>query len=131
MKKKINTISKVDILERELFLRTYEEFDTWLRGIGFKIANLEEYYRANAVHYSHYEQFIDALCSTEVYINHAINMRIMFQRDRYEHKYMLVGGIVCSCSKVMTEKEFKDQLIKDVRKYRDEKMGELGKLQHV
>lgn len=120
---------QVNILEREKFLKVYSEFNEWLSSLGFRAGHYwKESATSNDFHYSHYNEYIDALHSVEHYVHDVIKLSIRFLRDRHEHKFMFVGNIG-SFSETYTIEQTKELILAEVKKLRDEKLAELKELE--
>jgi hypothetical protein len=91
----------VEILERQIFLDVYTEFDRWLLLLGFRSPNTKESMGHLNYHWGHYDKHIDSLYSVECYFHDTLKLSIHFLRDRHEHKFMFVGEMG-SCSELQT-----------------------------
>jgi len=113
--------------EREKFIDVYADFNKWLHNVGFRTSTTRESMNTDNYHYSFYDNYIDSLCSVESYYHDVLKMKIVFVRDRYEHKFMFVGGL-SQCSEVMSLEEFKKSILEQIVSVRDEKLKELTEL---
>lgn len=130
-KKKYKTLAIKEIEERQAFLDKYNEFDKWLRSIGFRAGHYwKESSTYQDVYYSTYDKYIDPLYSVEHFVNDTILFSVRFIRDRYKHKFMFVGGIGAH-SELYSLEETKELILSEVRKLRDEKLKELKKLENI
>lgn len=118
---------KQEILERESFLKTYSDFDSWLRSIGFRSSNIKESMSHRNYHYSHYDEKVDSLYSVENYIHDVIRLSIHFLRDRNEHKLMFVGSLGRS-SEVISLDEAKEFIREEVLKIKNEELSKLNSI---
>lgn len=86
-------VTKKDIKDRQKFLDTYRDFQNYLGELGFVSyvgyeSTPEDYY------YSWYDTKINSLYSVERYVNEDLKIDIRFLRDKYEHKFLTLGGEV-------------------------------------
>jgi len=112
----------LEIEERRKFLHYYAEFDVWLTSLGFRSRVWADGIGPNDNHYSFYEKYVNALYGTECYVHDTLNIALNFERDRHEHKYIIVAGIVTGCTKTMTQDEMQKEVYDWVK-------GEVDKLQ--
>lgn len=115
--------------KRMEFLNKYHEFNYWLKSIGFNSTDYTDKSVYNC-HYSHYNKYIDALCSVESYHHDILDVSIYFLRDRNEHKFMFVGEMG-SCSEVYSLQKTKYFILELVRKHRDEQLSKLNSLINI
>jgi len=123
-KNKSKAFSDNEIKERQKFLDIYNDFDKWLRSLGFRSGDYRESSNHLAYNYSHYEQKINSLYGVEVYINEVLNLALYFNRDRYQHKFMFVGEMGMH-SEILSLVEMMDSISKDCRRLKEEKLKEL------
>lgn len=123
-KNKSKSFSDNEIKERQKFIDIYNDFDKWLRSLGFRSGNYRESSSYSAFNYSHYEEKIKSLYGVEVYINEVLNLALYFTRDRYEHKFMFVGEMGMH-SDTLSLVEMMDSVSKDCRALKDKKLKEL------
>lgn len=123
-KNKSKAFSDNEIKERQKFLDIYNDFDKWLRSLGFRSGNYKESSNHLAYNYSHYNKKIDSLYGVEVYINEVLNLALYFNRDRYEHKFMFVGEMGMH-SDTLSLVEMMDSISKDCRALKEQKLKEL------
>lgn len=119
-----------EIAERKKFLAVYEEFNAWLRSIGFRQGNVDESSTPADYNYSFYDKHIDSLVGVECYIQETLNLSIRFLRDRNEHKFMFVGNMG-SHSEVYTIEEATKIILEDAKRIRDIKLAELKILENI
>lgn len=123
-KNKSKSFSENEIKERQKFLDIYNDFDKWLRSLGFRVGDYKESSSHLAYNYSHYEQKINSLYGVEVYINEALNLALYFNRDRYEHKFTFLG-VMGMQSDTLSLVEMMDSISKDCRALKEQKLKEL------
>ena len=117
---------KID--ERLKFLEVYAEFDKWLASFGFRPGHYwTESSTTEDIHYSHYNEHIDALYSVEHYVQDVLKLSIRFLRDRYEHKIMFVAGIGLY-SRIYTLEEAKVLILEQVKELRSDLLNALNKI---
>lgn len=122
---------KIKILERDKFLSVYDEFNKWLKSLGFRQGH---YWRESSTpmdyNFSHYDKYIDGLHGVEHYILDCLDFNIRFLRDRYEHRFMIVG-VNGNHSKTFNIEKFKEFIKNKVIEMRDKKLSELETLKHL
>jgi hypothetical protein len=117
----------VEILERQIFLDVYTEFDRWLLSLGFRSANTEESMGHLNYHWGHYDKHINSLYRVECYLHDTLKLSIHFLRDRNKHKFMFVGEMG-SCSEITNIEQTKELILIELRKLRDEQLTKLSAL---
>lgn len=110
--------------KRKEFLQVYSDFNIWLQKLGFES---DKTFKSTHLdfHYSFYNEKIDDLCSVEHYINKRLKFSIRFLRGRNEHHFMIVGDLGSS-SELLRIEDFKELVIDEVVKLRNEKLEEMN-----
>lgn len=112
--------------ERLAFLNTYDEFDQWLRRVGYKRAQSST---TSDFQWSHYDKLVDSMYSVEYYRHPVLKMDMRFLRDKNEHKLVFVGGgMFGEHSKVVTLEDAKASILAAIVSTRDKAMQELQSL---
>lgn len=128
MLKKNKLQEELEFEKRKQFLITYNtDFDQWMSALNFKSI------RSNTpadYHYSHYNEFVQALYGVEVFRNEFLNIDVRFIRDFYEHKFMIVG-ILGGHSEVYSMEKFKSLILEGVNKSLTEIKENLAKYENT
>ena len=118
---------ELEFLKRKEFINYYVEFNEWLDTMVWRPATYKERGTPSDFHYHTYDNYIDSLWGIEAYYHDTLNLSIRFMRDRYEHKYMIVGEFG-GYSEVKTQDEMKTILGDLVRKHVTELRTKLDKI---
>jgi len=120
-------MKKKDILEREVFLNVYSEFNNWMHSIGFRPGSYKESSTNLDYHYSLYDKYIDSMFSVECYVHDVLDFHIRFLRDRFEHKFMIVGNLG-GMSEVYYLNDFKNLLYNELKALKEQKLNALNEI---
>jgi hypothetical protein len=114
---------------RMSFLKVYDEFNLWLRQIGFVVKHSSTTQDFN---YSHYDEYVDSMYGVEFYTHPVLKLSLRFVRDNNEHKVMFVGeGLFGEHSEVIPLEDVKPNILEAVRQTRDLRLKELEPLLHL
>lgn len=120
---------EIQILNRLTFLKVYEEFNDWLNLIGFKPGHYwNDCTTAMDCHYSHYDKHIDSLFGVECYVHDILDFKIRFLRDRNEHKFIMVLGLMGTHSETVSLEEMKKVIFAQVSNLKEEKLEMLNSI---
>ena len=112
--------------ERLAFLNTYDEFDQWLRRVGYKCVQSST---TSDFQWSHYDKLVDPLYSVEYYQHPVLKMDMRFLRDKNEHKLVFVGGgMFGEHSEATTLEDAKTSILAAIITTRDKALQELQPL---
>lgn len=115
-------------VERKSFLNIYNDFDVWMRSLGFRNATLKE--SMSPMNYNYWTggaNKVDSLYSIENYIQDTLNLSIHFMRDKNKHVFYVVGGMM-QISEPIELKQFKADILKQVTELKANILKELSKI---
>ncbi len=121
--KKSEALRKIEVLERQQFIDVYENFNKWLRQMGYRPAKIigeSSLTDNNTLIHS-----VDTLWSVEHYVLDALRMHLYFVRERNKHVYYFVHGLF-EHSYPHTEEEFKAQILKDTKAKKEAMLNQLN-----
>lgn len=118
-------MNKSEIKDRQQFIDVYTEFDKWLSSIGFSTVNTSTH---SDYHYEVYNELIDPMYGVEHYQNEILTISIRFLRDRNEHKFIIVTGVLAQHSELLTIDAIKELILGQSIEVKKAKLKELESL---